>query len=317
MDQSPTTGQRAAPREGVIEGVALLDLTAHTAEALSRIRRIERVALVLVRESLAGALTQIPMEGVAMVMPLPDGGRARIHTGVVTMAGSALSGPGLEKDVLVMTGVLVLTSPVERVDYLGIVATGVVMAPRGSEAALAAALIRSTGSVGYYDYSEGQVVKVFQGQTRLRGEALANRTGQPSDIAVVAGQLVVTTPLPGLGFQQVVVAGQLAAPEESVDVLEPALTVVGQVVWYSGAARAFLGVERFGRGFFELLDAPLTLVLSGSFHIAPDVPAELLREKVAGIALVGTLRGSKELLPTLQLLTTEKQGEIAALDEDE
>ncbi|HSR26667.1 MAG TPA: hypothetical protein VLW53_24170, partial [Candidatus Eisenbacteria bacterium] len=245
-----------------------------------------------------------------------DGGRVKIHTGVVTMAGGALSGPGLEKDVRVMTGVLVLTSPVARVDYLSTVTTGVVLAPRGSEAALAAGLTRVTGTVGYYEYSDGQAVRVFQGQTRLRGQALANRAGQPSDVAVVAGQLVVTSPVTGLGFQQVVVAGQLAAPEESVDVLEPALTVIGQVVWYSGTARAFSGRDRFGRGFFELLTEPITLVLSGSFAIEPDVPPELLREKVAAIALSGKLSGARELVPVLQLLTTEKQGVIGVLDEE-
>jgi hypothetical protein len=310
------TGQPAASEEGVIEGVALLDLTAHTAEALSRIRRIEGVALVLVPESLAGALTQIPMQRVAAVVPVPDGGRARLHTGVVTMSGSALGAPEAENDVLVMTGVLVLTSPVERVTYAGIVTTGLVLAPRGSEAALAAGLTRTTGSVAYYDYAEGQAVKVFQGQARLRGEALANRGGRPNDIAIAAGQLVVTTPVPSLGFQQVVVAGQLAAPEASADVLEPALTAIGQVVWYSGTARAFSGMDRFGRGFFELLAEPITLVLSGSFAVEPDVPAELLREKVAAIALSGKLSGPRQLVPVLQLLTTEKQGVIGVLDEE-
>lgn len=309
-----TEQQRPIPEDGVIDGVAVLDLTAHTAEALQRIRRIRGVAIVLVPEALAGELTRIPMDGVAQVVPVPAGGRPRVQTGVVTMAGDALAA-GAEHDLLVMTGVLVLTSPVERVTYHGIVATGVVLAPRGSEAALAGALTRATGTVGYYDYREGQAVKVYQGQTRLRGEALANRSGQPGDIAIVAGQLVVTSPVPSLGFQQIVVAGQLAVPEESVEVLEGALTVVGQVAWYRGAARAFVGSERFGRGFFELLTEPTTLVLSGSFTIEDDVPAELLREKIAGIALAGALKGPKELVPMLQLLTIEKQGVIGTSDD--
>src|SRR5207249_3527124 len=116
--------------------------------------------------------THVPMRGVAQVLPVPDGGRARIHTGVVTMAGSALAASGAEKDLLVMTGVMVLTSPVQEVTYRGIVATGVLLAPRGSEAALAAGLTAATGTTSYYNYVEGQTVKVFQGQTRLRGEAL-------------------------------------------------------------------------------------------------------------------------------------------------
>jgi hypothetical protein len=315
-ERGERTGAETIPEGGVIEGVAVLDLTAHSAESIARIKRIVGVALVLVPESLAGELAGIPMQGVARVLAVPDGGRARLHTGVVTMPGSALAAPGAENDFLVMTGVMVLTSPIQEVTYRGIVATGVLLAPRGSEAALAARLTAATGTTGYYDYAEGQTVKVFQGQTRLRGEALANRGGQPSDIAIVAGQLVVTTPATSVGFQQIVVAGQLAAPEASVDALEPLLTVVGQVAWYTGAARAFAGSDRFGRAFLELLPEPLTLVLSGAFTFERDVPAELLREKVAGIVLSGALKGPRELVPMLQLLTIEKQGVIGVLDEE-
>jgi hypothetical protein len=310
------TGQQATAGDGVIHDVAVLDLTTFSAEALSHVRRIADVALVLVSESQSGALATISMEDVAAVVPVPDGGRARVHTGVSTMDGGALAPAGAENDVLVMTGVLVLTSPVERVSYHSVVATGVILAPRGSEAALAAGLTRMTGLVAYYDHSEGQTVRVFQGQGRLRGEAFANRGGQPTDIAMVAGQTVLTSPVTTVGFQQVIVAGQLAVPEASVDVLEPVLTVVGQVVWYTGAVRAFSGADSFGRGFFELLDEPVTLVLSGAFEVEADVPAQLLREKVAGIALSGALSGPRELVPVLQVLTTQKSGVIGALGED-
>lgn len=304
----------AIPEDGVIQGVAVLDLTTYGAEAIGRIKQIRGVAQVIVPESLAGALAGVRMKGVAQVIPVPDGARVRLHTGVVTMDGGALAAPGTEEDVLVLTGVLVLTSPVTRVAYHSVVATGILLAPKGSEGALAAGLTRMTGVVAYYDYSEGQTVKVFQGQTRLRGETLANAAGKPTDVAIVAGQLVITSPVRTLGYQQVVVAGQLAAPEESLDVLEPALNLTGQVAWYTGTARAFSGGERFERGFFELLEEPITLLLSGRFEVAPDVPAELLREKVGTIVLSGSLKGSKEVVPVLQLLTVEKQGEIGPLD---
>jgi hypothetical protein len=315
-EDRPVSEQPAAHEDGVIHGVALLDLTSHTADALSRIRRISAVALVLVPESLAGALAGIAMDGVATVLPVPDGARVKVHTGVMTADGGALANPGGDRDVLVVTGVMILTSPVEHVGYHTVMVTGVVLAPRGSEVALGAGLTRLTGVSAYYDYSPGQAVKVFQGQTKVRGEALANSAGQPSDVAIVAGQLVVTSQVARLGFQSLVVAGQLAAPLESQELLEPALTVVGQVVWYSGRAVAFSGKDRFSRGFFELIEGPVTLLLSGSFELDPDVPAELLREKVAGIALSGTLKGARNLVPVLQLLTTEKHGVIRALDED-
>jgi hypothetical protein len=54
----------------------------------------------------------------------------------------------------------------------------------------------------------------------------------------------------------------------------------------------------------------------GSFEIGPDVPLELLREKVEEITLVGTLTAPGGLVGALQLLTTEKLGKIAVAEDD-
>jgi hypothetical protein len=93
--------------------------------------------------------------------------------------------------------------------------------------------------------------------------------------------------------------------------------VKGQLAWYTGQPRVFVGKDRFARGFFELLDQPLTLLLVGEFGIDPDVPAELLRDKVEAITLVGTLVAPRQLVGVLQLLTTEKVGEIAVAEDDD
>ncbi|HEV8373746.1 MAG TPA: hypothetical protein VGR68_11130, partial [Actinomycetota bacterium] len=59
--------------EGVIRDVAMLDLTPMTkAEDLAGITRISDVAIVLVPESLMPAAVAIPMDDVAMVIPVPD-----------------------------------------------------------------------------------------------------------------------------------------------------------------------------------------------------------------------------------------------------
>src|SRR4029453_13334459 len=80
---------------GEIRDVALLDLTPMTsAEDLAGITRISDVAIVLVPESLMAAAAGIPMDDVAMVVPVPDGIGVRTHTGALVMAGEALAGPG-------------------------------------------------------------------------------------------------------------------------------------------------------------------------------------------------------------------------------
>jgi hypothetical protein len=101
---------------GEIKDVAMLDLTALTsAEELAGITRISDVAAVLVPESLMPAVVGIPMDDVAMVVPVPDGVEVRSHTGALVMGGEALAGPAVENATLVVTGTLILTSPVERV----------------------------------------------------------------------------------------------------------------------------------------------------------------------------------------------------------
>jgi hypothetical protein len=250
------------------------------------------------------------MDDVAMVVPVPDGVQVRDHTGAVVMGGEALAAPEAENAMLIVTGTLVLTSPVPKVVYREVMVMGLVLAPHGSEAALGAGLTRVTGSVDFYPAAEDQEVKVSTGQLRVDGEFLANPAGRPDDILVVAGQLIVTGPVAKVGYRRVVVAGQLLAPRDAQGVLGPALVVKGQVAWYSGQPRIFVGKETFGRSFFDLLDRPASLALLGRFELDPDVPPELLMEKLEDITLVGKLVAPRELVGALQLLTTEKVGTI-------
>ena len=301
---------------GVIQDVAMLDLTPMTsAEELDGITRISDVAIVLVPESLMAAVVGIPMDDVAMVVPVPTGVEVREHTGALVMGGEALADPDAENAALIVMGTLILTSQVPRVTYRQVIVMGLVLAPHGSESALGAGLTRVTGSVDYYPAAEGQEVKVSTGQLRASGEVLANPNGGPDDILVVAGQLIVTGPVTKVGYRRIVVAGQVLAPQDSQPVLGPAVIVKGQLVWYTGQPRFFVGKERFGRSFFELLDQPLHLALVGRFEIDPEVPAALLREKVQEITLVGKLIAPSQLVGVLQVLTTEKVGEIAVAED--
>jgi hypothetical protein len=302
--------------EGEVTDVALLDLTSLTsAEDLAGITRISDVAMVLVPESLMAAVVGIPMDDVAMVVPVPGGVEVRVHTGAMVMGGEALAGPEVKDSILIVTGTLILTSPVPRVAYRQIIVIGLVLAPHGSEAALGAGLTRVTGSVDYYPYAEGQEIKVSTGQLRADGGVLANPSGGPDDLLVVAGQLIVTGPVAKVGYRRILVAGQMLAPRDSQAVLGPVTVVKGQLAWYGGQPRFFVGKERFGRSFFELLDRPLTLVLVGSFELDPDVPPELLRDKVEEIVLVGKLTAPRRLVGVLQLLTAEKIGSITVAED--
>jgi hypothetical protein len=302
---------------GVIENVAVLDLLGmRTADELAAIARIQNVAVVLVPESLTGALARIPTRNIASIVPVPDGAEVRVHTGAVVLGGDALADPSLEDLVLVVTGTLALSSPVERIAYRRVIVTGTVLAPYGSEAALGAGLSRVTGSVHYYDHVEGQRFRALSGQTELSGEMLANTGGNPADVLFLTGQTTVTGPVTEVGYQHVFSAGQLLAPRDSQAVLAPVLTSEGQVVWYDGHPRIFSGADTFGRGFFELVDEPMALLLLGQFTFEDDLPPALLREKVTAITLIGKIVAPPELVPLLQLLTTQKHGRITTQQDD-
>ncbi|MQA80707.1 MAG: hypothetical protein GEV10_19875 [Streptosporangiales bacterium] len=301
---------------GVVEGVPLLDLS-HVAseDDLDFLSSIEKVAVVVVPEHLVAALHRIPMRKVASIVAVPQGANVRMHTGSLMVGGEGLAEPGGDNEVLVVTGALIVTSPVTSVGYRQIVVTGLVLAPRGSESALGSGLTSVTGGVVYYRYAEGQELRQYSGTVKVSGATLANQGGTPDDVLVAAGQLIVTGPVTEVGYQQIVLAGQLLAPRDSEASIAPALMVQGQVAWYSGDPRFLVGDETYGRAFFEMLDGPQELAILGDVTIEDDgLTPELLREKISDLTLVGRLTAPKALVPAFQVLATEKLGEIRASD---
>ena len=281
-------------------------------EQLAAISRIEDVALVIVPESLAAAYVAIPSSQVAATIYVPDGANVRLHTGTLVVGGDGI---GAADDVLIITGMLIITSPVigpvpQRIHVVGSVA-----APRGSEAALGPALAGGTGGVSYYTPADGQDIKVFSGQVRLSGAMLANPAGQADDMLIAAGQVVITGEVTTVGYRQVIIAGQLAAPAAGQDVIEPRAQVQGQVAWYRGDdPRVFYDDTSLGPDFFRLLDHPVSLVVLGDLTITAGVTEAVMREKVTGISVFGDATAPPGLVGVLQALTTDAFGAIRASD---
>jgi hypothetical protein len=281
-------------------------------EQLTAISRIEHVALVIVPESLAGAYAAIPSSGVAATIYVPGGANVRVHTGALVVGGDGIGGAD---DVLVITGMLIITSPVTGPVPQRIYVIGTVLAPRGSEAALGPALAGGTGGVNYYPPAEGQDIKVLSGQVRLSGAMLANPAGQAGDMLIAAGQVVITGEVPTVGYRQVIIAGQLAAPAASRDAVEPRTQVQGQAAWYRGDdPRVFYDDTTLGPDFFRLLDHPVSLVVLGDLTITAGVTEAMMREKITGISVFGDATAPPELVGMLQALTTDAFGAIRASD---
>lgn len=159
----------------------------------------------------------------------------------------------------------------------------------------------------YYPYADGQDIKVLSGQVKLSGAMLANPAGQPDDLLIAAGQVVVTGEVTTVGYRQVIVAGQLAAPAASRDVIEPRIQAQGQVAWYLGEnPRVFNDDITLGRDFFRLLDRPASLVVFGDLTIAAGVTETMVQEKITSLVTFGDWVVPPELVGVLQVLATVK-----------
>jgi hypothetical protein len=311
---SETETETTAGRPGrVVTGEAVVDLSHFTEpQQLAVFSRIEKAAVVIVPEALAAAYAAIPTAKVASTLYVPSGVNVRVQTGSMVVGGDGL---GAADDVLVVIGMLIISSPVSGPLPKRLYVVGSVLAPRGSEQALGQAFAGGTGSVTYYPYADGQEVKVLSGQVRLSPAVLANPAGQPDDILVVAGQVVVTGQVTSVGYRTTIIAGQLAAPAASRDVLEPAIQVQGQAIWYDGASpRVYNGDARLGPDFLRLLDEPAALVVLGDLVIEEGVTEAALREKLAGLAVFGDVIAPAELIGAVQIVATDVLGDIKASD---
>ncbi len=297
----------------VLRDQSVVDFSHLTApEQLASISRIEDVALVIVPESLAGAYAAIPSADIASTVYVPDGSSVRVHTGVLETVGDGL---GAEDDVLIVTGMLIITTPVTGPVPKRIHVVGSVFAPRGSQAALGPALASGTGTVTYYAWADDQDINVMTGQTTLSGAMLDNPAGQAGDVLILAGQAVIIGEITAMGYRQLVMAGQLAAPAAGRDLIEPYLRVQGQSAWYRGDdPRAFYDDASLGPDFFRLLDRPVSLIAFGDLAIEAGVTEAMMAEKVTSISAFGDVTGPSELVGMLQVLGTDVFGSIRAAD---
>jgi hypothetical protein len=306
------TGER-----GVIEEQGVLDLSHLTsADELAAITRISEVGVVVLPESLAGAYAAIPVSEVGATVFVPDRLKARVHVGPLVVGGDGI---GTADEMLVVVGVLVVTGQVSGELPGRISVVGSVFAPRGSEAVLGRVFGGGFGTVTYYRWPDGQDggphVKVLSGQVQLTGAALANRTGEPSDILIAAGQVVVTGEVGPIGYHQIFVAGQMLAPEAAQGELETRTETQGQTVWYRSAdPRIFYDAVELGPDYFRLLDHPISLITLGDLTIGSGVTIDLLRENVADLVVLGDVRAPAEAVPAVQVLATAILGQIRVAD---
>lgn len=208
--------------------------------------------------------------------------------------------------------------PEDLADVTSINNNGLIIAPESLSSALSRIPQHNNGCICLVPHTTGKVV-FLSGNVSLGGEYFANSNGTPEDILVIAGQVVVTSAVAKIGFQDIVVAGELILPKGSEVVLGSTLSrMLGEVLYYSNTSnvRLFIGNDTFSNSFFDFIDDKMTMVLVGSFEMDNDVQIESIRSKVSEIILKGDLTASKSIVPLLQYLATSKKGNINTRKDD-
>jgi hypothetical protein len=193
----------------------------------------------------------------------------------------------------------------------GIAAVGAILLSDTFQGTLAGIPLSSVGSI--ITLQESSKVNHIGGVLKIGGEFLENPSVDGSDILLVTGELLITTPPTKFGYKQLIVLGQLFIPRGSESVLAPFITQSsGQIIAYDHRnPRWFMGQGRFSSEFFEYLKEPVTMIVMGDFLIESDVTVELLRNKVSEIILLGVLKVEDiELVPILTALAVEQIGMI-------
>jgi hypothetical protein len=126
-----------------------------------------------------------------------------------------VGGEGIGSGGISNVGLLDLTGMKSTEELAGIGSisrVGVVLVPESLMSGLLAVPMEKVGAT--VPVPTGEKVKLVTGQMKTTGEALAD-PGREEDVLVVAGQLLVTTPVERVGYSEMIIAGQVYAPEGS------------------------------------------------------------------------------------------------------
>lgn len=303
------TEPQTAARGIVLDG-PYADLTVYrSAEELDGIERIE-AGCVVVRKSLAAAAARIPAD-VGATFTVPDDVAVRIHAGMVTLGGAAFAPEDGPDTALILVGGMIVVGEVPKVTYRQISVIGLALIPRGSESVIGEHLTDLIGASRGYDYSDGVQVRSVAGRATLSGAMIENASGQPGDVLLVAGTLVIDEPFESVGYQLIIVAGLLIGPRDCRDRFGAVLEVSGEALWYRGDhPRVVEGTEVYEAEFLAMIDEPLSLIVLGDLTFGADVTSELVRQAVADIVLTGTITVPRAAAAAVQLLCREKSGVI-------
>lgn len=159
----------------------------------------------------------------------------------------------------------------------------------------------------------GPNVKLMSGQLELSGESLAAQS--EDTVLVLAGMVMITSPVETLRCQ-LVVAGQLLAPKVSEPLIaSKLLSATGQVVFYRGTSvRTMVGDNTLTADFLDMVETPVTLLLVGDTRFAKDITVQMLKQKIEDLVLIGDVDAPVHLHGAIQFLASQVLGDMMDRD---
>jgi len=179
---------------------------------------------------------------------------------------------------------------------------GAILVPESLVGKLASIMTKNVGLI--VPLRDGENVKphVLMGSVQMTGEALENPTGGDSNILVVMGSLVITTPVQKVGYDQMVVMGLVLAPKGSETALGAGITnLQGSAFYYppGGEVKIQSGqVKLSGKALANPLGKPDDILVIEGLGLITSVVEKVGYAQIIVSGLLLAPRESQEELET-------------------
>jgi hypothetical protein len=223
--------------KGTFHNMGFLDLSwAKTMEDIAHITSIHNIGVLRVPEQLYELVCSLPMHNVGIIERVPSGDKIEI-SGQSRVSGEFLAA-GEPDTMLLVTGQLFVTPPLESIGFKEVRVTGQMFLPRGSEKVLTGKLRRLTGQILYYRGDAG-APRVFSNGEEI-GREFLELLPEPAPFIIMGDVSLdddISVDLLRSKVVEITLAGRLHAPRHLLPLLQIlAVDKVGAILAKKGSA---------------------------------------------------------------------------------
>lgn len=217
---SDVGGRVRAKLRGAVHNLGFLDLSwAKSIADVENITSLHNIGFLRVPENLYDFIMSLPMHNIGFVDRVPSGDKMEI-AGQSRVSGDFLAS-GDPNTMLVVTGQLFVSPPLESIGFKELLVTGQLFLPRGSERVLTGKLKRLTGQVLYYRADAG-APRVFSDGEEI-GREFLELLPEPAPF-IIMGKVTleddISVELLRRKVVEITLAGRLHAPRHLLSVLQ-------------------------------------------------------------------------------------------------